>query len=613
MQASPRAATGVFCPDSVPITELAMPPSEIVANVKPVFATTACRFGNVSSRVWVIALAVAFVCLSCASLGATALAKSDPWTGCGGADPDVRIASCTEIITSASRKTKQNKIAAYLNRGGAYRAKGDFDRAIADLDEALHLDPRSAAALIERASVFHSKGDLDRAIGDYDRAIAAWPQSAAPFYGRGEVYRAKDDLDRAVANYDRALQLDANLAAAYVSRAEVYRRKGDLDRALADVSEALKRDPRSASLLEHRGAIYQRMGDLDQAIADYDAAIERDPELVSARNSRGLTFSAKGDFDQAIVDFSKALELDPEQAEAFLNRANAYRGKQDLEHSRQDLEAALRLDPLLASAKEALKEVDRLVAERTAPPKAAVPKAKAPTAPAPKVSSDRSAHASPLESKILFHVGPVPITTPVVATWAIMVALSVSCWLVTRRLHLQPDRRQAVLEIVVTGIMRQIEDVIRKDSRPFLPLLGTLFIFLVAANLSGLLPGGEAPTSKLETPAALALIVFFSVHFFGVRARGPLGYLASFAEPKLIMLPLNIVSEVTRTFSLMVRLFGNVMSGEFVIALVVGLAGLFVPIPLMVLEILVGIVQAYIFTVLATVFIGAAIGSVEKG
>ncbi len=110
----------------------------------------------------------------------------------------------------------------------------------------------------------------------------------------------------------------------------------------------------------------------------------------------------------------------------------------------------------------------------------------------------------------------------------------------------------------------------------------------------------------------MALIVFFSVHYFGVRARGLAGYLASFAEPKLIMLPLNIISEVTRTFSMMVRLFGNVMSGEFVIALVVALAGLFVPIPLMALEILVGLVQAYIFTVLATVFIGAALGPVGK-
>jgi F-type H+-transporting ATPase subunit a len=221
--------------------------------------------------------------------------------------------------------------------------------------------------------------------------------------------------------------------------------------------------------------------------------------------------------------------------------------------------------------------------------------------------------ASPLTSAIVFYLGPLPVTRSVVTTWVIMVALASACWLVTRRLKLEPDRRQAVLEIIVTGIAQQIEDVIRKDPRPFLPLLGTLFIFLVTANLSGLLPGVEAPTSKLETPAALALIVFFSVHYFGVRARGIGGYLASFAEPKVIMLPLNILSQVTRTFSLMVRLFGNVMSGEFVIALVVALAGLFVPVPLMALEILVGIVQAYIFTVLATVFIGAAVGTIKEG
>jgi len=201
----------------------------------------------------------------------------------------------------------------------------------------------------------------------------------------------------------------------------------------------------------------------------------------------------------------------------------------------------------------------------------------------------------------------------VVTTWVIMAALALVCRFVTRRLAILPDGRQALLEGIVTSVAGQIEDVIRKDARPFLPLLGTLIIFLVVANLSGVLPGVEAPTSKIETPAALALIVFFSVHYFGVRERGLRGYLASFAEPKLIMLPLNILSEITRTFSLMVRLFGNIMSGEFIIGLVVALAGLFVPIPLMALEILVGLVQAYIFTVLATVFIGAAVGSVAKG
>jgi F-type H+-transporting ATPase subunit a len=221
--------------------------------------------------------------------------------------------------------------------------------------------------------------------------------------------------------------------------------------------------------------------------------------------------------------------------------------------------------------------------------------------------------SSPLASIVMFRLGPIAITRPVVTTWAIMAVLIVVSWMVTRRLDRRPDRIQAVFEIAVTGILGQIEEIIRKDARSLLPLLGTLFIFLVVANLSGVLPGVEAPTAKLETPAALALIVFVSVHYFGVRARGFLGYLTSFAKPKLIMLPLNILSEVTRTFSLMIRLFGNIMSGEFIIALVVALAGLFVPIPFMVLEILLGLIQAYIFTVLATVFIGAAIRDGERG
>ena len=220
--------------------------------------------------------------------------------------------------------------------------------------------------------------------------------------------------------------------------------------------------------------------------------------------------------------------------------------------------------------------------------------------------------ASPLVSAVVFHAGPIPITRPVVTTWAIMAVLAAASALLTRRLATAPDRSQTVLELIVTGIESQIAEVTRKSARPLVPLLGTLFIYLLCANLSGLVPGVQAPTGRIETPAALALIVFFAVHYFGVRAQGLTGYLASFAQPKLIMLPLNIVSEITRTFSLMVRLFGNVMSGEFLIGLVLALAGLFVPVPLMALEVLVGVVQAYIFSVLATVFIGAAAGSIGE-
>ena len=199
---------------------------------------------------------------------------------------------------------------------------------------------------------------------------------------------------------------------------------------------------------------------------------------------------------------------------------------------------------------------------------------------------------SPLAAVVVFRLGPIVVTRPVVTTWAIMLVLTVASWATTRRLGLTPSRRQALLELLVSGIERQIGEIIGGDARALVPLLGTLFIFLLAANLSGLLPGVQAPTAHIETPAALALIVFLAVHAFGVRARGLLGYLGSFARPKLIMLPLNVLSEITRTFSLMIRLFGNIMSGESLIALVLALAGLFLPIPLMALELLIGLVLA---------------------
>jgi F-type H+-transporting ATPase subunit a len=220
---------------------------------------------------------------------------------------------------------------------------------------------------------------------------------------------------------------------------------------------------------------------------------------------------------------------------------------------------------------------------------------------------------SPLIAPVVFQIGPVPITEPVVTTWCLIAALVAGCYLVTRRLRLQPQRWQAVLEILVTAIEDQITATMQAEGRPFLPLLGTLFIFLVFANLSGVLPGVRAPTASIETAGALALIVFLAVHVYGLRRRGLRAYLAAYAKPTVLMLPLNVLSEITRTFSLMIRLFGNVLSGEFVIATVLALAGLFLPIPLMALEILIGLIQAYIFTVLAAVFIGAGIGSIERG
>jgi F-type H+-transporting ATPase subunit a len=215
--------------------------------------------------------------------------------------------------------------------------------------------------------------------------------------------------------------------------------------------------------------------------------------------------------------------------------------------------------------------------------------------------------ASPLSAAPLFHAGPAPITAPVVTTWGLMAALALGSLLATRRLRIQAGPVQAVLELLVTAVQSQIRETLRTDPAPYLPFLATLFIFVATANLLSLIPGLEPPTAHLETDAALALIVFFAVHYFGIRSKGLGGYLADFAKPTWIMLPLNLISEITRTFSLMVRLFGNIMSGVFVIGIVLSLVGLLVPIPFMALELLTGLIQAYIFTVLAMVFIGGAV------
>lgn len=214
---------------------------------------------------------------------------------------------------------------------------------------------------------------------------------------------------------------------------------------------------------------------------------------------------------------------------------------------------------------------------------------------------------SPLSSVALFHLGQVPITAGVVATWTIMAALVLGSSLLTRRLSLVPSRLQATVELIVATVDGQIRDTMRVEPAPYRAFIGTLFVFIFVANWSSLLPGVEPPTAHIETDAALALLVFGAVIWFGIRAGGLRGYLATFASPNPIMIPLNLIESLTRTFSLLVRLFGNVMSGVFVIGIVLSLAGLLVPIPLMALDLLTGAVQAYIFAILAMVFIAGAV------
>lgn len=221
-------------------------------------------------------------------------------------------------------------------------------------------------------------------------------------------------------------------------------------------------------------------------------------------------------------------------------------------------------------------------------------------------------NGSPLTLEPLFTVGPVPITEPVIATWAIMAFLAILCFTITRHLTITPSRTQAVLEMLVEAIDDQIEATMQVDASPYRALIGTIFIYILTANWTAILPGIEPPTAHLETDAALALIVFGATVTFGISSQGVGGYLRTFAEPSWVMIPLNVVEQITRTFSLIVRLFGNIMSGVFVVGIVLSLAGLLVPIPLMALDLLTGAVQAYIFAVLATVFIGATVASPHK-
>jgi F-type H+-transporting ATPase subunit a len=218
---------------------------------------------------------------------------------------------------------------------------------------------------------------------------------------------------------------------------------------------------------------------------------------------------------------------------------------------------------------------------------------------------------SPLASVTLFHLGPVPIAQAVVVTWAIMAVLVVGALVIRRHLTLLPSAWQAPMELVVDTVDSQIQDTMRIDPAPYRAFIGTLFVFIFVANWSALVPGVHPPTAQLETDAALALLVFLAVIWFGIRAGGVGGYLRTFASPNILMIPLNLIENITRILSLMVRLFGNIMSGVLIIGIVMSLAGLLVPIPLIALDMLIGAIQAYIFAILAMVFIAGALGEPE--
>lgn len=212
-----------------------------------------------------------------------------------------------------------------------------------------------------------------------------------------------------------------------------------------------------------------------------------------------------------------------------------------------------------------------------------------------------------LFTEIAFSMGPVRITQSIVTTWIIMFSLLIFSWLSTRQLSIQPSGIQIALEGVFSTMFNAVEEVLPTQVDLVYPFIATLWIFILTSNLIGIIPGLHSPTADLSVTAALAIIVFISVHWFGIRAEGLKNYLKHYIRPTPFMLPFHLISELSRTLALAIRLFGNIMSLELTAMIVVMIAGILVPIPILMLHIIEAIIQAYIFGVLALIYIAGGI------
>ena len=216
-----------------------------------------------------------------------------------------------------------------------------------------------------------------------------------------------------------------------------------------------------------------------------------------------------------------------------------------------------------------------------------------------------------LVPNIVFSLGPLQVTSTVVHTWIIMAIVSVLFIILGKRLKVRPTRFQNALEWIVEAIDGLIRGMIPHQPRLFLPIVGTLAVFIAAANLGGLIPGIKSPTIDINTPLALAIVVFFSVHYYGIRRKGLIGHLKHYVEPIFILLPIEIASELARTLSLTFRLFGNILGEEIVIAVLFLILPVLIPVPMMLFSIFTSIIQAYVFTLLTTVYISGAVRAHE--
>jgi tetratricopeptide (TPR) repeat protein len=352
------------------------------------------------------------VILFALSLGA-AVARAEPEIDCARAsDPNLRIKGCTNIISRDPTAPD-----AFRNRGEAYFAKGDHNRAVRDFSKAIELDPRDAASYLNRGLVFATRNDHDQAISDLTRAIQLQPTAVADAYDtRGVVYLRKGDHDRAMADFNRALEFRPRFARTHFNRGLAYQVRGDLDEAIKDFTKAIEFDPRLAVAYLHRGMAYEsyvrarcavgsrrvgespppcvlsekydrilleyskaieldptnalayygrglgywKIGDYNRAIADTTKAIELDPKGAQNYNGRGLAYHMKGAYELAISDYSKAIELDPTSGTAYVNRGEAWEDSGRIERATADYRAALALPAMRETHQGAQSALDRI-------------------------------------------------------------------------------------------------------------------------------------------------------------------------------------------------------------------------------------------------------------
>jgi F-type H+-transporting ATPase subunit a len=211
------------------------------------------------------------------------------------------------------------------------------------------------------------------------------------------------------------------------------------------------------------------------------------------------------------------------------------------------------------------------------------------------------------DTLVFFRWGPIIINATIVFTWIVMALMVLGSKLVTRKLTSEANlsRWQNLLEVLVTGIRDQIRDISHQDPGGYLPFVGTLFLFIGVCNVLGIVPGFEPPTGSLSTTTALAICVFVAVPLYGIANKG-LSYFDQYTKPSVFMLPFNVMGELSRTLALAVRLFGNVMSGSMIAGILLAVAPLVFPIVMQALGLLTGLIQAYIFAILAMVYIAAA-------